>query len=444
MQFIKPSFRILERFYGNPSQNLKLLLSRHLEGLPDMNQRHAVSRTVYGVVRMERQLDYIISRYSARKLKKIQPDVLMMLRVGVYLLIYSSSYPAYAVVNEVVAAARKNVRRFVNALLRAVTGDENAIRQSLQQLRETQPLGTVYSVSEFLVEQLEQISTELEKDLEYLNREPRFHLRINTGTSDFGTVKKRLQENDVNFKELETFQCLEVKETGPVIRRLLEEYRGYFQNTGSQAVSIIASHFAGKTAMDCCAAPGTKSVTLSMMKPGLTIIANDIHPGRVSLMIGFLQHYRLDRIRPMVSDAARPAVKPAADVDFVIVDAPCTSAGTLRKNPDLKLKIDRNAVERNAEIQYRMMTALLERLEKTRYFLYSVCSFTADETENVMDRVISKSPGGASLSPVDLSEILDRYRFRYKKGKHGYFLLPSESLNNDLFYLSLLQKSSVQ
>lgn len=444
MHFLKPSLRILNRYFQDPVENLKLVLSRELDKTSSDENRQAITRVVYGVVRNQRLLDHAIRRFSHLKLGKIQQDILVLLRIGVYLLVYSKSYPDYAVVNEVVRAIRASrgkAKGFVNAVLRNMAKDKTAVLDFLENIGR---LEIVYSISDVLVDNLRLISPQLEVDLAYLNREPLFHLRVNTKDFEYAEIRQMLANHGIDFNELEQFQSFEIKETRRVLHRLIQEKPFYFQNTGSQVVSIIAARFAGQTVLDCCAAPGTKSVTLSLLNPRLTIYANDINLKRAKLMKEFLTRYRFTNIVPLVSDITRMGVQPGTTIDFVIVDAPCTSSGTLRKNPDLKLKIDHDLVSRNAEIQYNMMASLVKHFSDNsslRCLLYSVCSFTREETEGLMEKVFHGLPGIDRYKTIDLSALLDEYGFNYKKGDYGYYLLPSDTLNNDIFYMVLLKKS---
>jgi 16S rRNA (cytosine967-C5)-methyltransferase len=432
MEFLKPSLNVLKRFYNDPGKNLKLLLSGELDKIKDYQKHQAITRTVYGVVRNHRLLEYLVQKISRRKLKKIQPDVLLLLKIGIYLLILSKSYPDYAVVNEVVKAAKGQTKSFVNALLRNITNNKTTIMNHLENIRE---LDITYSIPDVLIDNLKLISNQLEENLEYLNREPRFHIRVNQQNSSYIEAKQLLVDNKIDFKELEKFHSFEIKQGSQVINRLLSRF--YFQDTGSQMISIIASKFARKKVLDCCAAPGTKSVTLSLLNPQLTIYANDINPKRVKLLKNFRNQYDLTRINPVVSDIKRISFK--KDIDFIIVDAPCTSSGTLRKNPDLKIKINSDLVNKNAKNQYEIMESITSYFPGPVYILYSVCSFIKEETEGVMERLFDKLSLADRFEIIDLTLLLEEYGFLFKRESYGYYLLPSGTLNNDLFYISLLK-----
>ena len=424
---------MLKQFYNDPGKNLKLLLSGELDKIEDYHKHQAITRTVYGVVRNHRLLEFLVQKISQRKLKKIQPDVLLLLKIGIYLLIFSKSYPDHAVVNEVVKAAKGQTKGFVNALLRNITTNKITIMNHLENIRQ---LDIAYSIPKILIENLKLISNQLEQNLEYLNREPRFHIRVNQKDYSYNEAKQILADNKIDTRELEKFHSFEIKQGGQVINRLLTKPLFYFQDTGSQMISIIASQFARKNVLDCCAAPGTKSVTLSLLNPQLTIYANDINPKRMKLLKDFRNQYDLTGIKPLVSDIKRISFK--KDIDFIIVDAPCTSSGTLRKNPDLKIKINSDLVNKNATNQYEIMESITSYFPGHVYILYSVCSFIKEETEGVMERLFNKLLLAERFEIIDLTLLLEEYGFLFKKGSYGYYLLPSETLNNDLFYISLL------
>ncbi len=437
MDILKYSFRFLKMFSMAPGKNLKLLLSDFLD--KNTGQSHqGITRAVYGVIRRESALDYVIRQLSRRTSGKIDVDVLILLRIGIYLLVYSQSYPDYAVVNEAVRMTRRRSKGFVNAVLRRCAGEKEIIIAMLEHIREPH---IKYSTAPLLIDYLKLITPDLNAALEYLDREPVFHIRIDRNNFAYDEVKEVLSQAGLVFKELKPFDSFEVEGAGGSgvrLKNLLKEAEYfYFQNTASQLVSIIASKYAANTVLDCCTAPGAKSVTLSLLNPGLKIIANDIDAQRLLMVKEFCSAYGIANIKPIVSDVRALCFK--GHFDLVILDAPCTSSGTLRKNPDLKLKITRELVDKNAENQYRLLQSVFKNLS-TGYILYSVCSFITDETEGVLGRTMQDIQGAENnIAIIDLSPILEEYRFAYKKGEYGFYLLPNEELNNDLFYLSLLK-----
>ena len=185
----------------------------------------------------------------------------------------------------------------------------------------------------------------------------------------------------------------------------------YVQNTGSQAVALVAAATAEKTVCDVAAAPGGKSLTLACLRPDLKIWASDVSPQRLRLLEQNIRRLRLDSISPFAADIfSYPQGREAADL--VILDAPCTSSGTLRKNPDLKNKIDREMIDKNARQQRLMLASLAERFPAARC-LYAVCSFIHEESEGVVEKVAA----ARGLQSGAVQPLLEKYGFRVKQAE---------------------------
>jgi 16S rRNA (cytosine967-C5)-methyltransferase len=385
------------------------------------------------VVRKRQILHEIIKRSSNREISALDQDVLQLLEIGIYLLLFSKSYPDHAVVNEIVNFSDIKAKKFLNGNLRTIIRQKDSIEDMVENLREF-PIR--YSISDLLIANLSKLSTDLEEDLRYLNREPLFHLRVNTNRLSYEQAKKELGRLIVNFGEFKNFESFEIRSVNKEVKSLLNNRYFHVQNTSSQLVSIIAAKFSRESVLDCCAAPGTKSVTLSILRPELKIFAIDIRMKRMKTMQEFTKDFELSNIHLLVSDARSPGLR--GDFDFIIADAPCTSSGTLRKNPDLKLKINEQSVEKNTEIQAGILRTLISFSKKNGFILYSVCSFLKAETEDVLDDLAEME----GFAPIDLSSLLTEYGFKFRKGGWGFYLLPDRKLNNDLFYIALLQNKS--
>ncbi|MCK4942233.1 MAG: methyltransferase [Candidatus Aminicenantes bacterium] len=432
MNFLDPVFQILTHFQDHPESNLKLLLNHTLKTQKSLPSPKT-TLLVYDIIRRQQILDTVIKRFSRIRLEKIDPRNRVLLRMGVYLLLYSDATPDHAAVNEIVGRSARSSRGFVNALLRNLARQRHQVLKDLQEIRDPK---IRYSISPLLVSELNRISANSEEDLQYLNTKPVFHLRANTRVLSVSRLRQHLTDRVVEFRELKPFQSFEVRNPGKILETVVNHGQGFFQNTGSQLVSIVASRYARGKVLDGCCAPGTKSMTLQLLKPDLKIVANDINLKRVRMMQAFHELSRMTAKHMVVSDLTRPALRQG--FDFILLDAPCSSSGTMRKNPDLKLKIDRESLSSHSRLQARLLATLLESHPQT-WILYSVCSFTEIETEAVLEQVAGKNVRVVTYNQ-DLSGILDEFGFSYKQGKWGIYLLPHLDLNNDLFYLSLIRR----
>jgi len=429
MDFIRPAFFVLKEFYSNPEKNLRYILAHTLDDNPFVDTQ-GVTRTTYGVVRKDRILEYVLAQVSRRKIEEIEGDALILLKMGLYLLFFSRSYPEYSVVNEVVGAAPERAKNFINGNLRTAVREKEKLAAAIDGIENP---GIRFSMSEFMIANLESLTPDLVQTLGYLNQEPRFHLRVNIKDFGYEDIQAMLLKYMAEFRDLPAFQSFEVKSFGRGAQAMYRKKNVYVQNTSSQMVAIIAARFAGKKVLDACAAPGTKTVTLAMLRPDLHIVANDINPRRIETLREFVDFFGVPGVLPVVSDICSGAVQ--GKFDLIMADLPCTSAGTMRKNPDLKLKITPQLVEKNAANQLAILRALLPALAPGGFLVYSVCSFLEAEG----DAVLQAARETAAFSAVDLSGILDEFGFKYKKGDWGCYLLPNPKLNNDLFYISLVK-----
>ncbi|MBU4268537.1 MAG: methyltransferase domain-containing protein [Acidobacteria bacterium] len=431
MNFISPAASVLCDYFTDPQTNLRLLLTRFLEHYSG-SDKNALTRTVYGVVRKDIVLEHVIGLFLKNKNQAPATATHVFLKIAVFLLLYSDSYPEYAVVNEVVNAVAKKEKPFVNAVLRQLLRRKQEVIKSVSS---SENPGLKFSISARLLASLQQVSAATEADLEYLDREPAFHLRFNPKQMTMDQARQALNTVGIPYRELQQLDCFETTAAGQVLENPEQLGGFYIQNSGSQAVALLAAATAEKTVCDVAAAPGGKSLTLACLRPDVKIWASDISPQRLRLLEQNIRRLHLNTIFPFVADIFKyPQGREAADL--VILDAPCTSSGTLRKNPDLKSKISKEMIEKNARQQRLMLASLVERFPHARW-LYAVCSFIHEESEAVVEKVAASR----GLQAVAIQPLLEKYHYRVKKTKFGCYLLPSE-LNNDLFYISLIERDS--
>jgi len=399
----------------------------------DVN-RDELTRMVYGVLRKERLIEFIASGFTKKQISGTDPQTRLYLYAGIFLLYFSSSYPPYAVVNEIVDAAPSRSKGFLNAVLRRVNRERTAIENRIASLKD--PL-IRYSVSEEIMENLKKVTSDTENALAYLDREPVFHLRVNRMHPDYGKAEARLLNKGIKHRFIGETGSFEIADTGRVVREVIPDQGFYFQNTGSFAVSAAAASFRGKNILDGCAAPGTKSLSMALIHPESTIVAMDIHSRRLAMIRPFLKASNTGNIHLVAGDITAPPVKNRFDT--ILLDAPCTSAGTLRKNPDLKNKITDAGIKKNARLQSEILRSALNLAEKGTIVIFAVCSFLEDETEGVMAPFF-RQPGKAGLQTADVGETLRKTGYAISESEFGVYLLPHPELNNDLFYISAVKK----
>lgn len=291
--------------------------------------RHFVTELVYGTTRMRRACDFLVDRFLTRDL---DPRVRNALRLGAYQL-HVLSMPPHAAVGETVEAAPKAARGLVNAVLRRVA--EHPVIWPDDATRLSYPT--------WVVERL---------------------------TTDLG--------------EVAASRALEVMNTAPPVT---EREDGYVQDLASQWVAESVGAQPGERVADLCAAPGGKATMLAAT--GARVVASDIRPSRVGLIQANARANWPMGI--LAADAACPPFA-AGSFDRVLIDAPCSGLGTLRRRPDARWKIDAAGPERLAAVQRRLVDAAAPLVRPGGRFVYSVCTLTDAEGRDIDEHLATTRP----------------------------------------------------
>lgn len=430
MNSVALAYRILLCFETDPRTNLRRLLRAEL-GSHDSAGSAAPYRMIADTIRHSRRLDFLLDHWSNLPPARIEPEIRVLLRLGLHLLTAADSMPDHAAVNETVALAPARARGFVNALLRRAARAGGATAAGL--MESIADAATRYSIHPHLVAEIQRFPGPEQGILNWLNREPIFHLAPAADQSP-RELGARLEALALPHRRVPGLSLFQVDTAGPVLRALVNPGHAFFQNTASRLVSLAAARHARHTVLDACAAPGTKSLSLKSLRPNLFLVSND------------LRRRRLMRIPQPPATAAEPWYRTCSDMrnppfkdafDLVLLDAPCTSVGTARKNPDLKLRVDLERITAQAEIQRELLEAALDRFPGAR-ILYAVCSFCRAEGEGVMERIRARR----NIEAIDLAPWARALGFNLLSEGMGITLLPTEELQNDLFYLAMIKLKS--
>jgi 16S rRNA (cytosine967-C5)-methyltransferase len=313
---------------GGAYANLVLPELLERSGL-EARDRHFATELVYGTTRMRRACDHLVDRFLTRD---VEPRVRNALRLGAYQLQFLSSAP-HAAVGETVAVSPRAARGLVNAVLRRVATTPVAWPD----------LATELSYPDWVVDRL---------------------------IADLGAEHGRA--------------ALEVMNTAPEVT---ERADGYVQDLASQWVAESVEARPGQRVADLCAAPGGKATLLAAT--GAAVVAADRRPSRARLVV---RNARAEHPLPvLVADAVRPPFPPGT-FDRVLVDAPCSGLGTLRRRPDARWRIDEVGPERLADLQRAIADSAIQLLRPGGVLVYSVCTLTDAETLAVDEHLAAAHP----------------------------------------------------
>lgn len=322
----------------------------------DEQDRKFTTQMVYGTTRMRRACDFLVDRFTMRD---VDPKVRTLLRLGAYQLHYLST-PDHAAVDATVSIASKKTRGFVNAVLRKVASSD--VEWPSEAVRLSYP--------DWLVERL---------------------------TADHG--------------EADALAMLERMNVEPTVH---ERSDGYVQDIASQWVCEAVDAQASDLVLDSCAAPGGKATLLAA--DGATVIAADRRLNRAKLITQNAERISTPSVLTVVADGTAAPYVPGI-FDRVLVDAPCSGLGVLRRRADARWRIDAEAIDRLTRLQSRLLASGAESVKVGGRLVYSVCTVTKSETTEIAATIPD------NFVPIPAAELGDMWR---PWGTTGGCVLPQD------------------
>lgn len=386
--------------------DLPSALARTRTQLTDERDRGLAAEIVSGSLRWQRSLDHLVAGFASRPLAKIERNVLLILRLSLYQLLHLDRVPASAVVDDAVDLARHARKAaaagFVNAVLRS------ALRQRHRLPLPARPdalsdrralvayLGITHSHPDWLVARwLDRFGFEAtERWVRFNNETPRLTLRANTLRCTRDALAAALAEGEVSTEPTRYSPAGLTVAGGNPLRSPLD---GSFlvQDEASQLVSAAVGAQPGERLLDLCAAPGGKTVAMAGdMKDRGLIVASDVRAKRISLLdhtvrISGAQCVRVTRV------AASGELPFAPAFDRVLVDAPCSGLGTIRRDPDIRWRRREADLRPLAADQLALLDRAASVVRAGGRLIYATCSSEPEENEQVIDAFLRDRRGFA-------------------------------------------------
>ena len=360
-----------------------------------------------GVLKNRALLDFRIAAYSSVKLKKIAPNILNILRAAACQIYFLDRVPDSAAVNAAVEQTRKsgNVKStgFVNAILRRMSREkENPPEPDKKDY--VNYLSVRYSHPEFLVKYfISRVGEEeTEKLLQANNTPAPIVARVNTLLSDCEKVKASLEAQEVEVN-LHPFlpDALVLSRTGSV--DALEAYASgamTIQDSASQLCARALAPTAGAKMLDMCASPGGKSFACAaLMENRGEIVACDIHEHRVKLIKDGAERLGVKIVSARQADGT--VFNPAWEnkFDYVLLDAPCSGIGVIRRKSEIRYKTPESLSELSP-VQRQLISCAARYVKKGGVLVYSTCTLMKEENEDVFTEFLKNS---GEFAPVDFT-----------------------------------------
>ncbi|MEC0090052.1 16S rRNA (cytosine(967)-C(5))-methyltransferase RsmB [Paenibacillus macquariensis] len=403
---------------------------------------------VYGSIARLNTLDYFLRPFVSKGMDKLQPWVRSLLRMSLYQLMYLDRIPPHAVVNEAVNIAKsrghQGISGMVNGVLRSVIRgkDDLILPEGLTPLER---ISLEQSHPRWLVKRwIKQYGEQTAEAICAANNEPpSISVRVNTTMISREKLLQEMSEHGMEVipSPLTSVGIL-VKSGGNMA--LTDWYRDGFlsvQDESSMLVGEAVGSKPGMRVLDCCAAPGGKSVHIAeLMKDDGVVIANDQYPHKEKLIREQAERLGLDSIETTVGDALNLGDKYAeASFDRILLDAPCSGLGVIRRKPDLKWTKTTADIEEIASLQYEMLEKISPLLKVGGILVYSTCTIEPQENEEMISRFLDNHPefGLPVDEPSSWSEL---HKMTGSQGQ-GIQILP-QHFRSDGFFIARMQRNS--
>lgn len=372
-----------------------------------------VCALVYGVLERKITLDYYLSKVLSQPIKKLNPQVLTILRLGVYQLKFMDKVPVSAAVNESVKLSRKVKCGFASGLINSVLRKISSIEILLPNTdNKIYDLSIKYSCPEKLVFQFVEDYgiTYTEKILSASVGAVPTYIRVNSLKITPDDLCNELLKEDIVAEKCKTNNLsLEVL-SGKSIFKSICYKKGYFhaQDLASQQCIENLSPKKGDIVFDMCAAPGGKSFTMAeIMKNSGEIYSFDLYDHKIKLINDGAERLGINIIKATIGDASvyNPDLPKA---DKILCDVPCAGLGVIRRKPEIKYK-DFCFVDKLCELQYNILNNAALYLKEKGVIMYSTCSLSKKENQDVCNKFLNehkefKNGGMVTLEPSEMSD----------------------------------------
>jgi len=380
-----------------------------------------VREIVYGVLKNKLCLDYFIERLTDRPAARIKPAVVNILRMGLYQLIYLDSVPEYAAVNESVRLAERFAHGqtgFVNAVLRAWIRKADTIKFPDKEKDPITYYSTRYSYPAWIVRLfLEQYDVDFAEELMKAGNEtPNLCIRANSTKTDRQSLIESLEEAGFKAEKGKHAKfSIYVKGSGLLDSSLFSQ--GFFsvQDESSMLAVETLDPQPGETVMDVCAAPGGKTVYIGeLMENKGRIVAFDIFEHKLALIRDAAGRNGITVIETSIWDGTAVNGEYVEKADRVLVDAPCSGLGVVRRKPEIKYAGNESLPEIMARTQLGILRSAAEYVKAGGILVYTTCTVTRQENDDTVNDFLEGDERFVMISKRQLFPNVD--------GTDGFFI----------------------
>jgi len=425
------------------SRTLDSVIQDTLKGkiLRDRRDRALLNAMVFGVLRWRGRLDFIIQTFSRIPLKKIDDQVLSNLRLGLFQILHLDRIPVSAAVNTSVELAKLSsppwVVRYVNAILRNAARGQKHIQYPDIRTNPLQAIAARKSFPQWLVRRwLDSFGLdETVRRCDAINTIPPLTLRTNTLQTSRGTLLQSLGDH------AESVQPTKIAPDGVLLQnpnRTIPEFaafkNGWFQvqDEAAQLVTLLLNPRPGETVLDACAGLGGKTGHMAqlMIDTG-RIVALDKNETKLEKLNEQMRRMGVSIVNNAKHDLNTVLLKEDfGTFDRILLDAPCSGLGVLRRNPDSKWNIKERMLKNYGNNQVRFLNNLAHLVNRMGIMVFSVCSCEPEEGESVSEQFLKSHPDFVIENPSPALPI----GFTSLVTREGYLKTSPHQHNMDGFF----------
>jgi 16S rRNA (cytosine967-C5)-methyltransferase len=406
------------RAVSSRQADLPHALARARTKLPDERDRALAGEIATGALRWQAAFDHLVAQFANRPLRKLDPEVLDILRTGIFQLLHLDRVPAAAVVNDAVSLTRQAGKRsaapLVNAVLRRISRERNRLPLPLRPQSPTDRESVLDYLSISLshprwlaARWLERYGFEsTEAWMRFNNSPAALTIRVNTLKTTASALIQELAAHEVRVVPGRYApDALVVVEGNPLLTPLADTGDFVVQDEASQLVALLVAAQAGDRVLDACASPGGKTIAIAARLRGEgLVIATDVRGRRVDLLSRTIRLSGATHVNVAQADAARLPFR--AEFDWILLDAPCSGLGTIRRDPDVRWRRSEPDLAAMASSQLRMLRETARVLRPGGRLVYATCSSEPDENEEVVSAFLREATTFAPARPDAFTDVL--------------------------------------
>ncbi|MEG9499398.1 16S rRNA (cytosine(967)-C(5))-methyltransferase RsmB [Mannheimia sp. HC-2023] len=392
-----------------------------------------VQEITFGICRVLPRLETIIKLLVEKPLKGKTRLVHCLLLVGLYQLLYMR-VPAHAAVDEVVNATKSlkldSFRALTNGVLRRFLREQDEMLAKVDKHWQTLH-------PEWLVNKLKKVYPNWREIVEANNQRPPMWIRVNQQhikAKDYAVLLGDLvAKNSANLTACSP-HCALLLDKPVSVNQLHNFEQGWatVQDAHAQWSAELLGAENGETILDACAAPGGKTTHILEKAPNAKVIALDIEESRLNRVRENLA--RLQQSATVIcGDASKPEKWLDDDVMFdrILLDAPCSATGVIRRHPDIKWLRQESDIPELAQLQGNILRALWDRLKPNGILLYATCSVLPEENSEQIQRFVQETPN-AKLVEMNFNgeKVLEKQFFPHQNGGDGFFYAKLQKVAN--------------